>query len=97
VLIVARAGLGTINHTLLTIESVRRRGLTVAGIVLNEAVSLSGDPSVLTNADEIEAHSGAPVLGFVGHGNTTELHRNGTQVTINWLGLTSATNINSTT
>jgi dethiobiotin synthetase len=34
-LIVARAGLGTINHTLLTIEAARARGLTIAGVVLN--------------------------------------------------------------
>jgi dethiobiotin synthetase len=32
--IVARAGLGTINHTLLTLESARRAGLQVAGVVL---------------------------------------------------------------
>ena len=36
VLIVARAGLGTINHTLLTIEAVERDGLPVAGVVLSE-------------------------------------------------------------
>jgi dethiobiotin synthetase len=32
--IVARPGLGTINHTLLTLEAARRAGLTVAGVVL---------------------------------------------------------------
>ena len=36
VLIVARAGLGTINHTLLTIEAVERDGLSVGGVVLSE-------------------------------------------------------------
>lgn len=35
VLVVARSGLGTINHSLLTIEALRRRDLTVAGVVLN--------------------------------------------------------------
>jgi dethiobiotin synthetase len=35
VVIVAAAGLGTINHTLLTIESVRSAGLEVASVVLN--------------------------------------------------------------
>ena len=33
-LIVARPGLGTINHTLLTIEAARSAGLTVAAVVL---------------------------------------------------------------
>ena len=32
--IAARPGLGTINHTLLTLESARSAGLTVAGVVL---------------------------------------------------------------
>lgn len=35
VIIVAHAGLGTINHTLLTIEAARQFGLEVAGVVLN--------------------------------------------------------------
>ena len=34
VVIVARPGLGTINHTLLTLEAARRAGLSVAGVVL---------------------------------------------------------------
>ena len=34
IVIVARPGLGTINHTLLTIESARYAGLEVAGVVL---------------------------------------------------------------
>jgi dethiobiotin synthase len=34
VLIAARSSLGTINHTLLTIETLRRRNLGVAGVVL---------------------------------------------------------------
>lgn len=35
-LIVAHPGLGTINHTLLTIDAARRRGLPIAGVVFNE-------------------------------------------------------------
>jgi dethiobiotin synthetase len=34
VVVVARPGLGTINHTLLTLEAARRVGLRVAGVVL---------------------------------------------------------------
>ena len=34
-LLVALAGLGTINHTLLSLEALRRRGLEVAGVVMN--------------------------------------------------------------
>jgi dethiobiotin synthase len=45
VVVVARSGLGTINHTLLTLEALRRRSLVVAGVVM------AGDP----NADNREA------------------------------------------
>ncbi len=34
VVVAARSGLGTINHTLLTLQALRARGLTVAGVVL---------------------------------------------------------------
>ena len=36
VLVVARARLGTINHSLLTIEAIERDGLRVAGLVLSQ-------------------------------------------------------------
>ena len=35
VILVARSTLGTINHTLLSLEALRRRGLVVAGVVIN--------------------------------------------------------------
>lgn len=37
VLVVASAGLGTINHTLLTLEALRARGVEVAGVMMNGA------------------------------------------------------------
>jgi len=89
ILIVARTGLGTINHTLLTVRCIRSNGLFVAGIVLNEAVAVHDDDSIRTNADEIEARSGVPVLGAVSHGSSVELHRDGKLVTINWRKLMS--------
>ncbi len=36
VLLVARAGLGTLNHTLLSVEALRRRHIPLAGVVLND-------------------------------------------------------------
>jgi dethiobiotin synthetase len=59
--IVARAGLGTVNHTLLTIEAARTRGLDVAGVVLNG----KGDESTAENAALIEERSGVRVLAHV--------------------------------
>jgi dethiobiotin synthetase len=52
--IVARATLGTNNHTLLTIEAARRRGLRVAAVLLNQAAPAhADDASVATNAEQI--------------------------------------------
>ncbi len=87
ILIVARAGLGTINHTLLTIESVRARGLPIAGVVLNEVVSSGSDISYRTNGDEIQARGGVPVFGIVPHGTKFDLHQGGQSVTIYWQSL----------
>ncbi len=39
VLIVSRNILGTINHTLLTIEALQRRGLRIEGVILNRGVN----------------------------------------------------------
>ena len=87
ILIVARAGLGTINHTLLTIESVRARGLPIAGVVLNEVVPSGDDISFRTNGDEIQARGGIPVFGIVSHGAKFDLHQGGQPVTIYWQSL----------
>ena len=63
VLIVARPGLGTINHTLLTIEAVQMRDLRVAGVVFCETFADEEDVSTATNAGEIERIAGVHILG----------------------------------
>jgi dethiobiotin synthase len=35
VIVIARTGLGTINHTLLTLEALRARDLRIAGVIMN--------------------------------------------------------------
>lgn len=59
--VVAGPGLGTINHTLLTVEAARAAGLEVAAIVLNPWPQ---DPSEIerSNLETISALSEAPVL-----------------------------------
>lgn len=49
--LVARAGLGTLNHVLLTVEALASRGLPLAGVVLNGA----GEPPDLAEATNPEA------------------------------------------
>ncbi|SFL36917.1 dethiobiotin synthetase [Paenibacillus sp. 1_12] len=64
-LIVARSGLGTINHTLLTVTFLRNLGVPIVGIIMNdgELCELHDDPSVAANAELIEQYSGLKVLG----------------------------------
>jgi dethiobiotin synthetase len=52
-LIVAGRGLGTINHTLLTIDAARLRSLRIAGLVLNSPEPERGDLAEATCADEL--------------------------------------------
>ena len=55
VVLAARSGLGTINHTLLSLEALRRRGIPVLGVVMSgplspgnrEAIERFGDVRVL--------------------------------------------------
>jgi dethiobiotin synthase len=58
--VAARTALGTINHTLLTLEALRRRGIPIAGIVL------IGPPD-LDARDAIVAHGKVAVLGEMPH------------------------------
>lgn len=62
-LIVARTGLGTVNHTLLTIDYARRMGLPIAGVILNGL--RNNGIAEKTNPALIERFSGVPVLGIV--------------------------------
>lgn len=64
-LIVSRPGLGTINHTLLTIDAARNSGLDVAGIIINYAVKSRKGLSEKTNPEVIEKLGNVPVLGTV--------------------------------
>lgn len=65
VLIVARPNLGTINHTLLTIDYVRNAGLEVAGVVISGLEERVAGVVEQTNPSFIETYSGVPVWGVV--------------------------------
>ncbi len=58
--VVARPGLGTINHTLLTVEAARAAGLHVRAIVMNP---WPAKPTVMENDNRttVQAQSGVPV------------------------------------
>ncbi|MXR52511.1 dethiobiotin synthase [Halovenus sp. WSH3] len=57
--VVARSGLGTLNHTALTVEALRRRDVPVEGVVLNQ---YDGETvAERTNPDELERMCSCPV------------------------------------
>ncbi len=60
--VVARTGLGTISHTLLTVEAARAAGLTVAGIVMTPW----SDPEAIeeSNRATVERLAEVPVSGL---------------------------------
>lgn len=67
VLVVAAAGLGTLNATALTAESLRARGLRGAGVVVG---SLPGTPDLATrcNIADLPDTSGLPLCGVLPEG-----------------------------
>jgi dethiobiotin synthetase len=66
--IVARAGLGTLNHTAMTARLLREAGVPIAGIVMNQYdpdAAAADDPSFQSNRQWLERLTGAPVLAVV--------------------------------
>jgi len=65
-IIAARAGLGTINHTLLTVEALKNRGMEPLGIVMIDAVKPQTDSRMIEeNREAITAFSGVLVAGVI--------------------------------
>lgn len=67
VVVVARTGLGTLNHTALTVRAARSAGLRVLGVVLN-AVDEPVSDSDRHNLSDLERLAAAPVLAELPHG-----------------------------
>ena len=75
VIVVARPNLGTINHTLLTVDTLRRHGLDVLGVVINRYLPDAVDPksncdddgiiAMQNNPAQIEMLGDVPVLSIV--------------------------------
>tara|TARA_B100000700_G_C14936452_1_gene804574 strand:+ start:627 stop:1289 length:663 start_codon:yes stop_codon:yes gene_type:complete len=55
VLLVARSGLGTLNHTLLSIEALRKRDIKIIGLILNGTLHKD-------NPKTLEEFGGIPVI-----------------------------------
>ena len=64
-LVVARPNLGTINHTVLTVEFARSYSLEICGIVLNASQEGSKGIAEQTNPKELTRLTQLPILGAV--------------------------------
>jgi dethiobiotin synthetase len=63
VLLVARQGLGTINHTMMTLDIARQRGIEVIGVVLNRSEEGPLTLADETNFDELSRWTDTPLWG----------------------------------
>jgi dethiobiotin synthetase len=67
VILVAGNKLGALNHILLTVEAIRAKGLTCAGIILNQLED-EMDTAMITNKGVVEDLTGIPLLDHLIHG-----------------------------
>ena len=73
VLVVARAGLGTLSHTALTVRALKSSGCRVAGLAVNSYdadvsdpnAAAGRDPSVASNRLWLQRMTGLPILATV--------------------------------
>lgn len=72
VVVVTRTGLGTINHTLLTIHELQRIGLTIAGIIFCQTKPPEQEYLEKDNRVIIAQLSGIPILGSLSY--RTDMH-----------------------
>ena len=70
VLLVVRNRLGALNHTLLTLESIRNHGLVCGGIVLNNHPADDGDAAREGNRRLLPTLTDVPILFEITSGQT---------------------------
>jgi dethiobiotin synthetase len=67
VLVVAAAGLGTLNHTALTVDVLRTRGVGCVGVVIGAWPAVP-DLAARCNLDDLPGVTGLPLLGALPEG-----------------------------
>jgi dethiobiotin synthetase len=73
--IVARPNLGTINHTLMTIDCIRAKNLKIAGVVINGYNAVESTPAEDTAPEVIAKCSGVNVLAVVPFDETVNIEK----------------------
>lgn len=67
VIVVAGNRLGALNHTILTVRAIQAKGLTCAGIIMNQLED-EMDTAMITNKGVIEDLTGVPLLDHLIYG-----------------------------
>jgi dethiobiotin synthetase len=67
-LVVARSGLGTLNHTLLTLEGLRARQIPILGVVLSDSSPAEDELIAQDNLRTLEEMGKVRVFGRIKHG-----------------------------
>lgn len=67
VIVVVGNRLGALNHTILTVDAIRARGVEIAGLVVNQ-LSDELDTASITNKGVLEQLTGLPILAEIIHG-----------------------------
>jgi dethiobiotin synthetase len=89
-IIVARLSLGTINHTLLTIEAAQSRNLAIAGIIFNQPVPADDDASPASNPEELQKRCPVPILAIEPYAATADLLQHSPLFTMDWMKLSQS-------
>ena len=74
ILIVTRPNIGTLNHTLLTLEFAKKRGLEVLGIVISNYPWDPGIPEQ-TNPELLLSMTGVNILGVLPHSSSISVEK----------------------
>lgn len=65
IIIIARSDLGTINHTILTVEYAKKMGLNILGVIVNKYPLKTDDLSIIHLKEELEKHCKTKLLGII--------------------------------
>lgn len=85
-IVVARRSLGTLNHTLLTIEAAQRRGLRVAGLVVTATIPVQGVAEE-TAIEELSRRLDVPVLAALPYQPNADSGEMAALQAVDWWGL----------
>lgn len=86
--VVARAGLGTLNHAALTVQAIQQRGLFVHGLVIGSWPS-APDLAATQNLLDLPRLTGVPLLGRIPEGAGDLTREEFTSGARTWLDLPS--------